>query len=90
MATAASILQGLRRPGAEPRAQLGWRDNFITILIGLWLMIGLFVDGWAHNNLQSLETFFTPWHAIFYSGFLANVALTLSSSSTFTPFLRMM
>lgn len=71
---AASVLQAIRRPTIGTRAQLGWRDNFITILMGLWLMIGLFVDGWAHNNLRSLETFFTPWHAIFYSGFLANAA----------------
>ena len=34
-------------------------------------MIGLFVDGWAHNNLDQIETFFTPWHALFYSGFTA-------------------
>lgn len=74
MATAASVLQAFRRPATQARAQLGWRDNFVTILMGLWLMIGLFVDGWAHNNLRNLETFFTPWHAIFYSGFLANVA----------------
>ncbi len=32
---------------------------------------GLYLDGWAHNHLaSSLETFFTPWHAVFYSGYL--------------------
>lgn len=72
MALAASIRASLRTATTQERARLGWRDNFITILIGLWLMIGLFVDGWAHNNLGRLETFFTPWHAIFYSGFAAN------------------
>lgn len=35
-----------------------------------WLILGLFVDGWAHNNDQP-ETFFTPWHGLLYSGFLA-------------------
>ncbi len=35
----------------------------------LWLVIGLFLDGWAHNSLgDSIETFFTPWHAVLYSG----------------------
>lgn len=35
-------------------------------------MTGIFVDGWAHNHLgETLETFFTPWHGVFYSGFLA-------------------
>jgi hypothetical protein len=29
------------------------------------------LDGWAHNHIAELENFFTPWHAVFYSGFLA-------------------
>ena len=75
MATAASVLRSWRLPAEQQRAQVGWRDNFITILMGLWLMIGLFIDGWAHNTLGStLESFFTPWHAVFYSGYTANVA----------------
>jgi hypothetical protein len=44
------------------------------MLLGTWLLVGLFVDGWAHTNLDTLETFFTPWHALFYSGFGATVA----------------
>jgi hypothetical protein len=47
------------------------RQDLVTSILGLWLMIGLFVDGWAHVNLSQLETFFTPWHALFYSGFTA-------------------
>ena len=35
-----------------------------------WLLAGGFLDAWAHNHIPSLETFFTPWHAILYSGFL--------------------
>jgi hypothetical protein len=66
------------RPAVAParRARLGWRADLITVVLGAWLMIGLFVDGWAHNNLASLETFFTPWHALFYSGFTATAAWT--------------
>lgn len=71
MATAASVLQSFRASAQGERTRLGWRDNFITLLTATWLMIGLFVDGWAHNNIAQLETFFTPWHALFYSGFLA-------------------
>lgn len=48
------------------------RQNLITIALGWWLVAGLFTDGWAHNRFgDTLETFFTPWHAIFYSGFAA-------------------
>jgi len=50
------------------RARLSHPENLITVAVGAWLIIGLFVDGWAHNN-QKPETFFTPWHALFYSGF---------------------
>ena len=70
MATA-SIFQLGNASAQRERTWLGWRDNFITLVAATWLMIGLFVDGWAHNNLTQLETFFTPWHAMFYSGFLA-------------------
>jgi hypothetical protein len=43
-----------------------------VILLAIWFLGGLYLDGWAHNNLaSSLESFFTPWHAVFYSGFLA-------------------
>ena len=36
-----------------------------------WLMIGISLDGWAHNHVPALETFFTPWHGVLYSGYLA-------------------
>lgn len=53
-------------------AQATTTQHLVTILLGWWLVAGLFIDGWAHNNLgDRLETFFTPWHAIFYSGFAA-------------------
>lgn len=47
------------------------REDLTTVAAATWLMIGLFVDGWAHSELTELETFFTPWHALFYSGFTA-------------------
>src|SRR5690606_7802824 len=34
-------------------------------------MVGLMLDAWAHNNRSDLETFFTLWHAVFYTGFVA-------------------
>ncbi|MBP1963631.1 hypothetical protein [Paenibacillus aceris] len=42
----------------------------VTMLMGKWLIVGLFIDGFAHNH-GAVETFFTPWHAILYSGYLA-------------------
>ena len=38
---------------------------------------GLYLDGWAHNHLSTtLESFLTPWHAAFYSGFMAVAGVT--------------
>jgi hypothetical protein len=49
-------------------------EDLVTSVLSLWLIAGLFVDGWAHRNLEELETFFTPWHALFYSGFVVTAA----------------
>ena len=40
----------------------GFRD-MVTELLGLWLLLAVFLDGWAHLNVPGLETFFTPLHA---------------------------
>jgi hypothetical protein len=68
--------QGVLAAAADPvlsaRPQARWRDDMVTIVLGLWLIIGVFVDGYAHTNLRStIENFFTPWHALLYSGFTA-------------------
>ncbi|MEW5985115.1 MAG: hypothetical protein AB1791_00610 [Chloroflexota bacterium] len=46
--------------------------TFDWVLLALfgWFVTGIFLDGWAHNHLiETLETFFTPWHGVLYSGF---------------------
>lgn len=57
--------------------------GFDWAMIGVcsWLLSGGYLDAWAHNHIQ-LETFFTPWHAFLYSGFLA-VAFTLIGTLIF-------
>lgn len=50
-------------------------DDFITALLGTWLIAGLFIDGYAHSEIiDGTEGFITPWHGVFYSGFLAVAA----------------
>ena len=51
-------------------------DWWMAVLSCLFLA-GLYVDGWAHNHLNRIETFFTPWHAMFYGGFLLIVAFVV-------------
>ena len=43
----------------------------MTIAVVTWFMVGTFLDAWAHANLATLETPFTPWHGVLYSGYLA-------------------
>lgn len=45
-----------------------WSEDLIASLLSLWAVIGLFLDGWAHHTRPQLESFFTPWHAVLYSG----------------------
>src|SRR5262249_32870621 len=45
--------------------------DLLTATFSAWLVAGVCLDAWAHNTRPSLETFFTPWHAVLYSGFLA-------------------
>jgi hypothetical protein len=48
----------------------------VMAVVCSWPLLGAYLDAWAHNHMR-LETFFTPWHAVLYSGFLA-VAVTLA------------
>lgn len=46
------------------------REHLVTVLCGLWMTVGLFMDGYFHQHLDGTEeSFVTPWHAVFYAGF---------------------
>ena len=64
---------GAATAAGRPRAR--WGDDLAAALLGTWVVGGLFLDGWAHVNQPGLETFFSPWHAVFYAGFLVSVAV---------------
>jgi hypothetical protein len=48
------------------------RDDVVFLLLAAAVTFGLFLDGWAHIHLSSMETFFTPWHAVFYGAVAAS------------------
>lgn len=52
-------------------SKLKWGDELTTNLLAIWTLVGVFLDGWAHSKYEIIDTFFTPWHGVFYSGFLA-------------------
>jgi len=52
------------------RAVPGIRFDGLITLFSLWMIGGAHLDAWAHHRYD-VETFFSPWHAFLYSGFLA-------------------
>lgn len=52
--------------------------DLLFAILSTIFVAGIYLDGWAHITTPELETFFTPWHAVLYSGFLA-VAISLIS-----------
>jgi hypothetical protein len=59
----------------------GLRFDWAVVVLCAWFMGGVYLDGWAHNHLRDLETFFTPWHAVLYSGFGAVTAFLLAAAA---------
>ena len=69
------ILQS-EKAGRYPAS--GRRFDLIVSVLSLWILAGLYLDGSAHHHIPDLiETFFTPWHAVLYSGFAASAGLLL-------------
>ena len=65
--------------GPDATAIGGAGFDWLMAVLGGWLIGGLYLDGWAHIHVPALETFFTPWHAVLYSGYVAGaVALAVT------------
>jgi hypothetical protein len=46
-------------------------------ICGVWISGGFFLDAWAHGHVP-VENFFTPYHAVFYSGMVALAIVMLA------------
>lgn len=57
----------------EPQVAGGLRFDWEVIAFCTWLVLGGYSDAWAHNHVPSLETFFTPWHGVLYTGLLVTI-----------------
>jgi hypothetical protein len=77
-------LRAARGVGATDRPRSSQRQDLVTVLLATWLIAGIGLDGWAHNNLLEgqQESFFTPWHGVFYSGFVATALWVLWLAQT--------
>lgn len=66
-------MSNLPQPHPEPRLSSA-EDDLVAVFLGAWTVAGVYADGWAHANRSGLETFFSPWHVVLYSGFAALAA----------------
>lgn len=69
--------QPLSLPGL--RADSTLKFDWAVALFSVWLVGGIHLDAWAHHKFP-IETFFTPWHGVLYSGFLALAALLVGTA----------
>ena len=68
MATIAEPTTTAATPGKYDRPRGSLRFDWLMLLVGMWPLVGALTDANAHINDPQLETFFTPWHALLYSG----------------------
>lgn len=54
-------------PGCVARSRT---FDLLVSLCVLWIACGFFLDAWAHGHVP-IETFFTPYHGVFYGGMAA-------------------
>jgi hypothetical protein len=79
MASTSSIRSEAVRLVASTYPAGGRLFDWAFTLLSAWLIGGVFLDGWAHNHGKVDDVFFTPWHAVLYSGALA-IILCLSAA----------
>jgi hypothetical protein len=58
------------------------RLDIIVAACASVFMFGVYLDGWAHKNVPDLiETFFTPYHMVFYGGFTLTAGVILATGA---------
>ncbi len=63
------------QPGAGPSIKASSALDWTLAILFVWPVGGAYLDAWAHRHVPGLETFFTPWHAVLYSGVLVPAVL---------------
>jgi len=71
--TSSAGLEGAR-PVVKERPVGGTLFDWASVVLSTWLVGGAYLDGWAHHHIPEPESFFTPWHGVLYSGFIAGAA----------------
>jgi len=61
------------------RAPHSIRFDWAMAILSAVFVGGLFLDGWAHTHGRVDQSFFTPWHAVFYAGYAATASALVAS-----------
>ncbi len=51
-----------------PASRTSLRIDWVLAGLSVWLIGGFYIDLWAHAHGRVDNTFFTPWHALVYTG----------------------
>lgn len=70
----ARFLQRVDRPRMKVEVGRSLSLDYAIGICSVWVASGFFLDAWAHGHVP-IETFFTPYHATFYSGMLAMIII---------------
>ncbi len=55
------------------------RFDWVMTILAAYFVSGLYLDGWAHTHGKVDQSFFTPWHAVLYSGQLLMVIVLIGA-----------
>jgi hypothetical protein len=69
----AGVIQALGRVSG------GVGFDWVMAMLSAMFVGGLFLDGWAHTHGRVDQSFFTPWHAVFYAGYAVVAAALVAS-----------
>jgi hypothetical protein len=68
MASLATVVsRPAARRGLAALSARGLVLPWVLLATSAWTVAGIYLDGWAHNH-GKVDSFFTPWHAVLYSG----------------------
>ena len=67
-----ALAQEATPPAVNATRPFAARERWILLVASAWLVIGLQLDAYAHATEPELETFWTPWHGVLYSGIAAS------------------
>jgi hypothetical protein len=65
--------------GGPSRPPHSIRFDWAMAVLSVLFVGGLFLDGWAHTHGRVDQSFFTPWHAVFYAGYAAVASVLVVS-----------